>query len=62
MVEVLQVAVGASSAGGALHCSAGHSAICHVLPMLGLRGSGFACFFPTVGIPPIMSSKDRTSG
>eukprot|EP00434_Breviolum_minutum_P008907 symbB.v1.2.007854.t1/scaffold448.1/size203282/6 len=32
MVEVLQVAVGASSAGGALHCSAGHSAICHVLP------------------------------
>lgn len=45
MVEVLQVAVGASSAGGALHCSAGHSAICHVLPMLGLRGSGFACFF-----------------
>ena len=46
MVEVLQVAVGASNAGGALHCSAGHSAICHVLPMLGLRGSIFASFFP----------------
>eukprot|EP00435_Cladocopium_sp_Y103_P071738 s412_g38.t1 len=31
-VEVLEVAVGATNAAGALHCSAGHSAICHVLP------------------------------
>ena len=45
MVEVLQVAVGASNAGGALHCSAGHSAICHVLPMLGLRGPQFLQVF-----------------
>ena len=31
-VEVLQVAVGGRSAQQALHCSEGHSAICHVLP------------------------------
>ena len=33
-VEVLEVAIGATDAGGALHCSTGHSAICHVLPSL----------------------------